>query len=88
MSKEIKRNLVIVIIIAVVIGGYAFFFLSPRIFRESKDNLLNTEFGKEERHQAPHGPEFWMIYGQLMNRAKALGLFTSPVLPILEIPAS
>ena len=47
MSKEIKRNLVIVIIIAVVIGGYAFFFLSPRIFRESKDNLLNTEFGKE-----------------------------------------
>ncbi len=47
MSKEIKRNLVIVIIIAVVIGGYAFFFLSPRIFRESKENLLNTEFGKE-----------------------------------------
>ena len=47
MSKEIKRNLVIIIIIAVVIGGYAFFFLSPRIFRESKENLLNTEFGKE-----------------------------------------
>ena len=47
MSKEIKRNLVIIMIIAVVIGGYAFFFLSPRFFRESKDNLLNTEFGKE-----------------------------------------
>lgn len=47
MSKEIKRNLVIIIIIAVVIGGYTFFFLSPRIFRESKENLLNTEFGKE-----------------------------------------
>ena len=47
MSKEIKRNLAIIIIIAVVIGGYAFFFLSPRIFRESKENLLNTEIGKE-----------------------------------------
>ena len=47
MSKEIRRNLVIIIILAVVIGGYAFFFLSPRIFRESKENLLNTEIGKE-----------------------------------------
>ena len=47
VSKEIKRNLAIIIIIAVVIGGYAFFFLSPRIFRESKENLLNTEIGRE-----------------------------------------
>ena len=47
MSKEIRRNLVIIIILAVVIGGYAFFFLSPRIFQESKENLLNTEIGKE-----------------------------------------
>lgn len=47
MSKEIRRNLVIIIILAVVIGGYAFFFLSPRIFRESKENLLNTETGRE-----------------------------------------
>lgn len=47
MSKEIRRNLVIIIILAFVIGGYAFFFLSPRIFRESKENLLNTEIGRE-----------------------------------------
>ena len=47
MSKELRRNLVIIIILAVVIGGYAFFFLSPRIFRESKENLLNTEIGRE-----------------------------------------
>ena len=47
MSKEIRRNLVIIIILAVVIGGYAFFFLSPRIFQESKENLLNTETGRE-----------------------------------------
>ena len=47
VSKEIRRNLVIIIILAVVIGGYAFFFLSPRIFRESKENLLNTEIGRE-----------------------------------------
>ena len=30
-----------------MIGGYAFFFLSPRIFQESKENLLNTEIGRE-----------------------------------------
>ena len=47
MSKEIRRNLVFIIILAVVIGGYAFFFLSPRIFQESKENLLNTETGRE-----------------------------------------
>ena len=47
MSKEIRRNLVIIIILAVVIAGYAFFFLSPRIFQESKENLLNTEIGRE-----------------------------------------
>ncbi|MBQ4261452.1 MAG: hypothetical protein II709_06185 [Ruminococcus sp.] len=47
MLKEIRRNLVIIIILAVVIGGYAFFFLSPRIFRESKEKLLNTEIGRE-----------------------------------------
>ena len=47
MSKEIRRNMVIIIILAVVIGGYAFFFLSPRIFQESKGNLLNTEIGRE-----------------------------------------
>ena len=47
MSKEIRRNLVIIIILAVVIGGYAFFFLSPRIFQESEENLLNTEIGRE-----------------------------------------
>ena len=47
MSKEIRRNLVIIIILAVVIGGYAFFFLSPRIFQESKENLLNTEIEQQ-----------------------------------------
>lgn len=47
MSKEIRRNLVIIIILALVIGGYAFFFFSPRIFRESQENLLNTEIGSE-----------------------------------------
>jgi hypothetical protein len=32
----------------------------------------------------PHGPEFWMIYGQLMNRAKAIGVEVSPCGPIVD----
>ena len=55
---------------------------------EYAHHLHYTEFKKEERHQAPHGQQFWMIYGQLMNRAKALGIFESPVLPVLEFPDS
>lgn len=47
MTKGIKRNLVIIIILAFVVGGYASFFLSPRIFREGKENLLYTEPGQD-----------------------------------------
>jgi len=47
MTKGIKRNLVIIKILAFVVGGYAFFFLSPRIFREGKENLLYTEPGQD-----------------------------------------
>ena len=55
---------------------------------EYAHHLHYTEFKKEERRQAPHGQQFWMIYGQLMNRAKALGIYDSPVLPVLEFPDS
>lgn len=53
---------------------------------EYAHHLHYTEFKKVERQQQPHGPQFWMIYGQLMARAKALGLYDSPVLPVLEAP--
>ena len=55
---------------------------------EYAHHLHYTEFKKEERRQAPHGQQFWMIYGQLMNRAKALGIYDSPVLPVLDFPDS
>ena len=50
---------------------------------EYAHHLHHTEFGKEEKGEKPHGPEFWMIYGQLMNRAKALGIEVSSAEPIL-----
>lgn len=44
ISNIIKKNFVIVLLLAFVVGGYVFFFLSPRIFKEGKENLMNTEF--------------------------------------------
>lgn len=43
--QKIKTNLIIIMIILAIAGGYVFFLLSPRIFSESKDNLLNTPLG-------------------------------------------
>lgn len=43
--QKIKTNLIIITIILAIAGGYVFFLMSPRIFSESKDNLLNTPLG-------------------------------------------
>lgn len=51
---------------------------------EYAHHLHHTEFGRETGKQEPHGRHYWMIYGQLMARAKALGLYESPELPILD----
>ena len=53
---------------------------------EYAHHLHYTEFGKEEKKEKPHGPEFWMIYGQLMCRAKELGIYEGPFVPVLEFP--
>ena len=45
-----------------------------------------TEFAKEAKQQDPHGPAFWQIYGQLVGRAKALGLYEDANLPIIVFP--
>ena len=53
---------------------------------EYAHHLHYTEFGKKERKQAPHGREFWQIFGQLLGRARALGLYEDPSAPILVFP--
>ena len=42
MKKAIKGNTTIIGMLAVIVFGYAFFFLSPRIFLPSEDSLLYT----------------------------------------------
>ena len=55
---------------------------------EYAHHLHYTEFGKEEKRDQPHGPEFWMIYGQLMNRAIAIGIDVDPFGPIIDFGVS
>lgn len=42
-KKAIKGNTAIIVMLAVIVFGYAFFFLSPRIFLPSEDSLLYTK---------------------------------------------
>jgi hypothetical protein len=51
---------------------------------EYAHHLHHTEFGKEEKGEKAHGPEYWMIYGQLMNHAKAIGIDVEPYGPIVD----
>ena len=53
---------------------------------EYAHHLHDTEFGSVEKKQPPHGKEFWQIYGQLVNRAKVLGIYEDKRLPVLEFP--
>ena len=55
---------------------------------EYAHHLHQTEFGKEKYRQKPHGKQFWQIYGQLMQRAKDLGLYDDPKNPVLDFPSS
>ena len=45
-----------------------------------------TEFDKSGRKQAPHGKEFWQIYGQLMCRAKELGICNDCRATVIDFP--
>ena len=53
---------------------------------EYSHHLHYTEFGKKQRKQAPHGPEFWQIYGQLMARAKMMGYYEDEKQPVIDFP--
>lgn len=41
-TRKLKTNLVIIIALVSIVGGYLFFFLSPRIFSADESNLLDT----------------------------------------------
>lgn len=51
---------------------------------EYAHHLHVTEFGRDEKKQAVHSPEFWQIYGQLMWRARVLGLQPYNLSPVLD----
>ena len=53
---------------------------------EYTHHLHYTEFGKKQRKHAPHGPEFWQIYGQLMARAKMMGYYEDEKQPVIDFP--
>ena len=54
---------------------------------EYAHHIHDTEFEGSARKQAPHGKEFWQIYGQLMGRARALGIqYGTPGACALEFP--
>ena len=53
---------------------------------EYAHHLHYTEFDKAKKKQAPHGKEFWQIYGQLMSRAKALRYYEDEGVPVITLP--
>lgn len=55
---------------------------------EYAHHLHYTEFEKAKKKNAPHGKEYWQIYGQLMNRAKILGLCDYELSPVILFPES
>ena len=55
---------------------------------EYAHHLHYTEFGKSKKKQAPHGKEYWQIYGQLIWRAKMKGIYDDPSLPVLNFGES
>ena len=57
-----------------------------RLIIEYAHHLHHTEFDKEKRMQKTHGKQFWQIYGQLIGRAKALGIYEDENIPALLFP--
>ena len=57
-----------------------------RLIIEYAHHLHHTEFDKEKRMQKTHGKQFWQIYGQLIGRAKALGIYEDDNTPALLFP--
>ena len=55
---------------------------------EYAHHLHYTEYDKTKKKHAPHGKEYWQIYGQLMNRAKVLGICDYELSPSLLFPES
>lgn len=67
-------------------GWLAKYDMMEVAIHEYAHHLHDSEFGGKEKRQAPHGKEFWQIYGQLMCRAKELGLCDDGKSPVLVFP--
>lgn len=46
-TRKLKTNLVIIIALVAIVGGYLFFFLSPRIFSADETNLVDTPLSEK-----------------------------------------
>lgn len=55
---------------------------------EYAHHIHYTEFNCRERRDAPHGKQFWQIYGQLMCHARSLGIIQDTLVqdPVLVFP--
>lgn len=52
--RKLKTNLAIIIILLVIVGGYAFFLLSPRLFSLDESRLLFTPIAQEVSIDTEH----------------------------------
>ena len=53
-TRKLKTNLVIIIALVAIVGGYLFFFFSPRIFSADESNLLETPLSEEVQIDRDH----------------------------------
>ena len=53
---------------------------------EYEHHIHYTEFDKAKKKQAPHGKEFWQIYGQLMNKARIMGICNGSRATVIDFP--
>ena len=72
--------------IIIHIGWSGRYDMVETAIHEYAHHIHFTEFDKGEKKQAPHGKEFWQIYGQLMCRAKELGICNDRRAAVIDFP--
>lgn len=85
MKKAIKGNTAIIGMLAVIVFGYAFFFLSPRIFLPSEDSLLYTNLRTPVVINSDHSVtiENW-IYSQKEKKMQIILSFDNTAIDASE----
>ena len=72
--------------IIVHVGWSSKYDMVETAIHEYAHHIHYTEFDKAKKKQAPHGREFWQIYGQLMNRARVLGICNDKRASVIDFP--